>query len=120
MTRIWLVRLAPCYFSSLLLLGKSSTPRHEKSIAIPSIDNVTKSVAASLFAHSVPSTTLRLLLGQHLTKLLNGLDKHLELLRVGFDLRTTSRIGGETSQMIRRRSSACGMAVSSTGRLERK
>ena len=63
MTRIWLVRLAPCYFSSLLLLGKSSTPRHEKSIAIPSIDNVTKSVAASLFAHSVPSTTLRLLLG---------------------------------------------------------
>jgi hypothetical protein len=46
-----------------LLLGKSSKPSIEKSIVIPSIDNVTKSVAASLFAHSVPSTTLRLLLG---------------------------------------------------------
>jgi hypothetical protein len=46
-----------------LLLGKSSKPSIEKSIVIPSIDNVTKSVTASLFEHSVPSKTLRLLLG---------------------------------------------------------
>jgi hypothetical protein len=42
---------------------ESSKPSIEKSIVIPSIDNVTKSVTASLFEHSVPPETLRLLLG---------------------------------------------------------
>jgi hypothetical protein len=45
------------------LVAESSKPSIEKSIVIPSIDNVTKSVTASLFGHSVPPKTLRLLLG---------------------------------------------------------